>query len=206
MQELLVRQRPTIPFPMDMTVVDAMSELCVDPFTPKSVIKYKRKIARKFFYRNIPVYLTMAAWIVAALAGVMALFLAFANPIVQLAGKPLCPPLLILIPAAYALTVLLITAILSNSGVQPPTIKKPMWITNSYHPRQEYLAYEGAVPEFAWQTARSLKDRCGSRVSFETQSLYVDEVDIYDPFLVVVDNTTGNRYYVEVWGEPGFKK
>lgn len=61
--------------------------------------------------------------------------------------------------------------------------------------------YTEAIPEFALQTAVDLKEKC-SEAEFFIEELQLKKRPL-DPFLVVCD-ASGNKYYLEVWNEPGF--
>ena len=62
--------------------------------------------------------------------------------------------------------------------------------------------YEGPVPEFALVTAMELHQRVPD-VKFTIEELIVNEIP-HDPFLVASLN--GQKHYVEVWAEPGYKQ
>lgn len=66
-------------------------------------------------------------------------------------------------------------------------------------------SYEGVVPEFALQTALTLRAKL-PEVRFEIEHLEVRDEPTYDPFLVAVYGgiADNHREYIEVWNEPEF--
>ncbi len=176
-------------------VAEALARLKIEPYSTKSVEKYKRRKAFKETLKHpAPILVTLG--------------------ITLLLGYMIGGPILSIIFWCYGATCLGIAA----GWYIPITFFTGLFalaafgnITQSSHAYdiswKEYKLsqYDGFVPEFALQTALDLKKECGDAVGF-----YVEELIVVkrkrDPFLMAHDIATHECFYLEVWNEPKFKK
>jgi hypothetical protein len=83
---------------------------------------------------------------------------------------------------------------------------KPFFtLTLGYWQSNTLKEYHRTVPKFALQTALEIGQRLDERgfKSYYFQVEWLSESNTTDPFLVL-NTDDGNRYYLEVWEEPGF--
>lgn len=173
----------------------AMSDLGIEPYSAKAVKQYQSEMAR----RATPLATKATALAIVAVlllfwgAGVTFLFSLIAC-IVCGVSEALAVPTWLAATAWFSLGGTVATfLVIGFSGERKLTYAEwtPIPISTYLRP----------VPEFALQTAVDLKETCPEAVFF-IEELQLKERTL-DPFLVVHDSN-GNKYYLEVWNEPGF--
>ncbi|MCK9463035.1 MAG: hypothetical protein M0R80_25715 [Proteobacteria bacterium] len=176
-------------------LAEALKKLDIQPFSDKSVAKYKRrKRITEGFKHPVTFFFTLG--IVSILSWMIG------GPITSLICWYYGCTLFGLCAGWYAL----ITAV--TGFIALIVFVNCTENVNAYDIRWRKISldeYSKPIPEFALQTALDLKKACGDKVSF-----FIDELEVIkrkrDPFLVAKDRSTWEEFYIEVWNEAKFGK
>ena len=172
---------------------EILAELDIKPFTQESVNKYKKETAERVEWAANHLLVRFFTWVFLTLlvaCGASLIAALSAAIFIEIGGWVWT----VVVGEAVACVLVLICFACAHESYGSP---KATW------ERIAITQYAKLIPEFALYTAVQVKKRCSQA------TLYIDELRVdtifHDPFLVVKDSE-GNEYCLEVWNEPGFKQ
>lgn len=171
--------------------------LQIEPYTHESVEKYKLRMKRSVMLRNLPSRVLADVPEVCGPCGVIAL-------VVWAVIASVCVTFN-LVAIAWWFGVIGIVATCSiGIAIGIGTLSDYGWIkVRELHWRSNDITWIlNEIPEFVLQTAVDVQTRCPGAYLYVEEAIVANRV--VDPFLVAQVN--GEKYYLEVWNEPGFTK
>lgn len=171
--------------------------LQIEPYTAESVEIYKARMERSVSLRNLPSRVLADAPNVFGTCGVIALFvwaiIASVCVTFNLVSMAWWFGAIGLAALASLGTAIGIATLFDHGWLK---VRKLKWRSNN-------LGWAWReIPEFALQTAVDIKTHCPG-VHLYVEEAFIEE-RVVDPFLVAIDH--GEKFYLEVWNEPGFMK